>query len=253
MTVPLTLRVLRPDDSTVFASWQTDALFAAHAGWRLTSSPTDGEQWWRESIVAPDPLLLRLAAVEGEEPVGYVDLYGSGPDEREARLPHRPFLRLGPRKGDLGRESSCRVRVRAPWPQPVVGRSRGGESSLGPCPGEGGSGPDGTWRSRAVPRETVPLRAFRDHAIGLARHLVSAAPCSRPEAIISREVPVRVVLGAAMPHVSWGRSCMGCWQRGRGPDCWALWDEMVSLRARPGRSSIGARPRRSRATGPRSC
>lgn len=83
MTVPLTLRALRLDDSTVFASWQTDALFAAHAGWPLTSSPTDGEQWWRESIVAPDPLLLRLAAVEGEELVGYVDLYGSGPDERE--------------------------------------------------------------------------------------------------------------------------------------------------------------------------
>lgn len=55
MTGSLTLRKLTPADSTVLASWQTDALFAAHAGWRLTSNPADGEQWWRESIVAPDP------------------------------------------------------------------------------------------------------------------------------------------------------------------------------------------------------
>lgn len=95
MAVLLTLRELGLDDAPVLASWQTDPVFAAHAGWRVTSSLTDGEPWWRESILDPDPRLLRLAAVEGEDLVGYVDLYGAGRDERELGYLIGPASRWG--------------------------------------------------------------------------------------------------------------------------------------------------------------
>lgn len=95
MTSAVTLRTLRMEDSTALASWQNDALFAAHAGWRVRLDPADAEQWWRESILDPDPLLLRLAVVEGEALVGYVDLYGTGSNERELGYLIGPSARWG--------------------------------------------------------------------------------------------------------------------------------------------------------------
>lgn len=91
----ISLRRLGPADAHVLASWQTDALFAAHAGWRLTSDAGEGVQWWRESIRNPDPLLLRLAAVESGELVGYVDLYGEQREERELGYVIGPSSRWG--------------------------------------------------------------------------------------------------------------------------------------------------------------
>lgn len=37
MTLRIALWDLEPDDAQGFASWKTDAVFAAHAVWRLTS------------------------------------------------------------------------------------------------------------------------------------------------------------------------------------------------------------------------
>jgi len=89
------LRALEVEDATVLASWQTDAVFAAHAGWRVTSDPADGEQWWRASILDPDPLLLRLAVTGDAALVGFVDLYGARSDERELGLVIGPSSRWG--------------------------------------------------------------------------------------------------------------------------------------------------------------
>lgn len=91
----MTLRALQVEDARVLASWQTDAVFAAHAGWRVTSDPADGEQWWRASILQPDPLLLRLAVTEDGALVGFVDLYGARSDERELGFLIGPSSRWG--------------------------------------------------------------------------------------------------------------------------------------------------------------
>ncbi|MCY7288037.1 MAG: GNAT family N-acetyltransferase [Cryobacterium sp.] len=91
----ITLRELVSDDARVLAGWQTDPRFAAQAGWRLTSEISDGEGWWRESIRTPDPLLIRLGAVEAETLVGYVDLHGDKVDERELGYLIGPSSRWG--------------------------------------------------------------------------------------------------------------------------------------------------------------
>jgi RimJ/RimL family protein N-acetyltransferase len=91
----IALRELKLEDARVFARWQTDPQFAAHAGWRLTSETAEGEGWWRSSIADPDPLLLRLAVVKSEAVVGYVDLHGAGPDERELGYVIGPSSRWG--------------------------------------------------------------------------------------------------------------------------------------------------------------
>ncbi len=95
MTGLLTLRPLVEDDAQFLASLQTDPLFAAHAGWRPTSTIADGESWWREEIARPDPLLLRLLAIAADGPVGYVDLYGDGFHERELGYAVGPSARWG--------------------------------------------------------------------------------------------------------------------------------------------------------------
>ncbi|WAB84598.1 GNAT family protein [Microcella daejeonensis] len=83
MNGSITLRPLTLDDARVLAEWQTDAVLAAHAGWRPTSEAAEGEGWWRTSILNPDPLLLRLGVIHAGHLVGYVDLYGGEADERE--------------------------------------------------------------------------------------------------------------------------------------------------------------------------
>ena len=77
------LRPLVEEDSRFLASLQTDPLFASHAGWRHSRTIAEGEGWWREQIASPDPLLLRLLATVDDRPIGYVDLYGDDPHERE--------------------------------------------------------------------------------------------------------------------------------------------------------------------------
>lgn len=70
-------------DAEVLASWAVDPVFCAHAGWTLSSSADEAVPWWRHTIEAPDPALLRLMAVHDDEPVGHVDLHGDSSDVRE--------------------------------------------------------------------------------------------------------------------------------------------------------------------------
>ncbi|MFT4215127.1 MAG: GNAT family N-acetyltransferase [Microbacterium sp.] len=79
----LHLRPLTIADAEELASWATDPVFCAHAGWRQRPASTDAVAWWCESIARPDPLLMRLMAVHDGVPVGYVDLHGGAPDTRE--------------------------------------------------------------------------------------------------------------------------------------------------------------------------
>ena len=70
-------------DAETLASWAVDPVFCAHAGWKPRSTVDGAVSWWREAITVPDPLLIRLMAVRGEESVGYVDLHGDADDVRE--------------------------------------------------------------------------------------------------------------------------------------------------------------------------
>lgn len=83
------------DDAETLASWAVDAVFCAHAGWRLRGSPADAVPWWREAITRPDPKLMRLLALSADEPVGYVDLHGDDVTERELGYVIAPSTRWG--------------------------------------------------------------------------------------------------------------------------------------------------------------
>ena len=58
------------------ASWATNPLFCAHAGWKHRRSPDETVASRRKAIETPDPLLTRLMAIPDKEPAGSVDLYG---------------------------------------------------------------------------------------------------------------------------------------------------------------------------------
>ena len=81
--VDLTLRELTQADAETLAGWQTDALFCAHAGWQARESLQEAVGWWHGQISHPDPHLIRLLVLDAQNPVGYVDLHGSGQVERE--------------------------------------------------------------------------------------------------------------------------------------------------------------------------
>lgn len=81
--VALTLRAMTDGDAETLAAWQTDPAFCANAGWRPSESRQQSVAWWQKQISDPDPQLVRLLALEGCKPVGYVDLHGSARTERE--------------------------------------------------------------------------------------------------------------------------------------------------------------------------
>jgi RimJ/RimL family protein N-acetyltransferase len=74
------LRPLLLADVDEFTSWADDDEFCRVAGW---SAGGDVRGFWTEVVTNPPAALTRLAAVEGGETVGYVDLFGDQPDERE--------------------------------------------------------------------------------------------------------------------------------------------------------------------------
>lgn len=82
-------------DADTLASWATDPVFCAHAGWRLRESPVDAREWWRESIARSDPELVRLLVLSDDDPVGYVDLHGDEPGRRELGYLIGPSARWG--------------------------------------------------------------------------------------------------------------------------------------------------------------
>ncbi|WP_328320853.1 GNAT family N-acetyltransferase [Kribbella sp. NBC_00382] len=91
----LRLRPLRPADGPGFAAWGLDRRFCEVAGWRLDRSLAGHEAHWRWVIAEPKADHLRLAAVLGEEVVGYVDFAGSEVGWRELGYVVGPSARWG--------------------------------------------------------------------------------------------------------------------------------------------------------------
>ncbi|MFD3444371.1 GNAT family N-acetyltransferase [Microbacteriaceae bacterium 4G12] len=89
------LRPLQLADSSVLVDWEADAVFCAHAGWKPNRLPALADAWWREQILHPDPMLIRLLAVVDGSPVGYADLYGDDLEERELGYLIAPSARWG--------------------------------------------------------------------------------------------------------------------------------------------------------------
>jgi RimJ/RimL family protein N-acetyltransferase len=80
--VTVALRRLVPADAAVLAGWGRDPAYVAAADW--TPRTYDGYlEFWSSRIDHPPDRLVRLAAVVGDDLVGYADLFGEGPTSRE--------------------------------------------------------------------------------------------------------------------------------------------------------------------------
>jgi RimJ/RimL family protein N-acetyltransferase len=93
------LRALRPTDIATYADWGADRLFCLHAGWTVGLPRSAHEARWRRII--EDPVLVRFAAVRGDDVIGYVDLHGTelgyvvGPPSRWGQGLGGAIARLG--------------------------------------------------------------------------------------------------------------------------------------------------------------
>ena len=101
----LYLRPLQHQDAPALAAWGQDELFCRHAGWTATSS-TGLHDFWVRQVEDPPVGLLRLAVVHADEVVGYVDLDGSTPGQKELGFvigpSHRWGVGLGGRAAEAG-------------------------------------------------------------------------------------------------------------------------------------------------------
>lgn len=95
------LRPLRPEDVDSFVTWSQDAVFCRHAGWRVDAPATRMRSFWTEMVHQPPADLVRLAAVRDGVVVGYVDLHGDQPDERELGYVVGPSASWGRGLGSL--------------------------------------------------------------------------------------------------------------------------------------------------------
>ncbi|MBG6054583.1 RimJ/RimL family protein N-acetyltransferase [Salinibacterium sp. CAN_S4] len=77
------LRPLRPGDALTIALWGTDATFCAQADWTPNVPVNERAKHIRDLLISPPKELLRLAAIQNSEVVGYADLHGDGPVRRE--------------------------------------------------------------------------------------------------------------------------------------------------------------------------
>lgn len=89
------LRPIELSDLPTYVSWGRDRVFCEHAGWTVDLPEPAHEAHWRALIERPKPNLVRLAAVAGDELVGYVDLAGEEPDRRELGYAIGPSDRWG--------------------------------------------------------------------------------------------------------------------------------------------------------------
>jgi RimJ/RimL family protein N-acetyltransferase len=91
----LQVRRLTEADAAVLGSWAEDELFCRHAGW-TSSSPAKVCDFWIRQIKDPPTGLLRLAAESADrEVLGYVDLDGTDPENRELGFLVGPSHRWG--------------------------------------------------------------------------------------------------------------------------------------------------------------
>lgn len=91
----LRLRPMDVSDADTFADWASDPVFLAHAGWSGRATVEELTVWWVAFIAAPDPQLVRLSAVSGDDVVGYVDLHGDEQSTRELGFVIGPSSRWG--------------------------------------------------------------------------------------------------------------------------------------------------------------
>lgn len=89
------LRSLALADVPVCAAWSLDRLFCEHAGWSVDSPLAAHEAHWQKLITQPKADHLRLAAVAGEQIIGYVDFAGDEPHRRELGYVVGPSTRWG--------------------------------------------------------------------------------------------------------------------------------------------------------------
>ena len=82
-TPTVTVRPLRAGDAEVMAGWANDPEFCRAAAWSRDVPHDDRVGFFRELVAVPPPDLIRLAAVHEVTVVGYVDLAGTEPTERE--------------------------------------------------------------------------------------------------------------------------------------------------------------------------
>lgn len=81
--IPVVLRLLSREDVQELASWGADERFCAHADWSVDLSEEWATRWWQDQVSSAPADLIRLAAVSEQRVVGYVDLHGDDPVERE--------------------------------------------------------------------------------------------------------------------------------------------------------------------------
>ncbi|MHA7284435.1 GNAT family N-acetyltransferase [Arthrobacter sp. TMS2-4] len=99
----LHLRPLQHGDAHALAGWGRDELFCRHAGWAATSPATLHDFWVRQ-VEDPPTGLIRLAVENADGYlVGYVDLHGSNPGEKELGFVIGPSPRWG---AGLGRRAA---------------------------------------------------------------------------------------------------------------------------------------------------
>jgi len=87
------LRPLRHTDIATYADWGADRQLCLHAGWAVDLDRFAHEAHWLRVI--EERRVLRLAAVRGEEVIGYVDLAGTEADHRELGYVVGPSSRWG--------------------------------------------------------------------------------------------------------------------------------------------------------------
>ncbi|GAA1710488.1 GNAT family protein [Kribbella yunnanensis] len=93
MESPVFLRPLELADIATYADWGADRRLCEHAGWTLDLPRPAHEAHWQRTLEKGE--LLRLAAVRGDEVIGYVDLAGTDSDHRELGYVVGPSTRWG--------------------------------------------------------------------------------------------------------------------------------------------------------------
>jgi RimJ/RimL family protein N-acetyltransferase len=79
----LKLRPMNRADAEILGIWAEDELFCQHAGW-TTSSAAAVRDFWVRQVETPPADLIRLAVASADDGLlGYVDLHGAKPLERE--------------------------------------------------------------------------------------------------------------------------------------------------------------------------
>ncbi|TDD57407.1 N-acetyltransferase [Kribbella antibiotica] len=98
------LRELQIADIPTYVDWVSDRRLCEHAGWGHDAPRSAHEAKWHE--IVGDRELTRLAALQGDELIGFVDLAGTDPDHRELGYVIGPSARwgqgLGTRVAQLG-------------------------------------------------------------------------------------------------------------------------------------------------------